>query len=111
LAVSSDERDPLINFVHGIDVYDDNVNNSTTDKRDWFLGSFLHSRPYVIHYADRTVIYAGANDGSSCLDDASLAEPGASSTLPPDRLRTYMKHPRDRWMVRRRPTSLTTVMT
>jgi type IV pilus assembly protein PilY1 len=63
LAVSSGDRDPLINFVRGIDAYDDNVNGSTTDKRDWMLGSFLHSRPYIIHYADRTVIYAGANDG------------------------------------------------
>ena len=63
LDVSSGDRDPLINFIRGIDVYDDNYNGSTTDKRDWMLGSFLHSRPFVIHYADRTVIYAGANDG------------------------------------------------
>lgn len=57
------ERDNLINFVRGIDAYDDNVNTETTDKRNWMLGSFLHSRPYIIHYADRTVVYAGANDG------------------------------------------------
>jgi type IV pilus assembly protein PilY1 len=63
LGVTSAERDNLINFVRGIDVYDDNVNGETTDKRDWMLGSFLHSRPFIIHYADRTVIYAGANDG------------------------------------------------
>jgi len=64
LGVLSDtEKDKLIDFVHGIDVYDDNVNGSITDKRDWFLGSFLHSRPHIIHYADRSVIYAGANDG------------------------------------------------
>ena len=64
LGVSTDtEKNNLISFVRGIDVYDDNVNGVTTDKRDWFLGSFLHSRPHIIHYADRTVIYAGANDG------------------------------------------------
>jgi type IV pilus assembly protein PilY1 len=57
------EKDNLINFVRGIDAYDDNVNGVTTEKREWMLGSFLHSRPYIIHYADRTVIYAGANDG------------------------------------------------
>ena len=34
-----------------------------TAKRDWILGAFIHSRPVVIHYADRSVIYAGANDG------------------------------------------------
>ena len=60
---TTDEKNNLINFVRGIDAYDDNVNGDTTDKRDWMLGSFLHSRPFIIHYADRTVIYAGANDG------------------------------------------------
>jgi type IV pilus assembly protein PilY1 len=63
LGVTDAEKNDLIDFVRGIDVYDDNVNGETTDKRDWMLGSFLHSRPYIIHYADRTVIYAGANDG------------------------------------------------
>jgi type IV pilus assembly protein PilY1 len=64
---TTEERDKLINFVRGIDAYDDNRNGLTDDKRDWMLGSFLHSRPYVIHYgpnaSDRTVIFAGSNDG------------------------------------------------
>jgi type IV pilus assembly protein PilY1 len=63
LGVTSAERDDLINFIRGIDAYDDNVNGDPADNRDWMLGSFLHSRPFIIHYADRTVIYAGANDG------------------------------------------------
>jgi len=75
LDVSSGDRDPLINFVRGIDAYDDNMNGETTDNRDWMLGSFLHSRPYIIHYADRTVIYAGANDGMlHAFDDATGEE-------------------------------------
>jgi type IV pilus assembly protein PilY1 len=76
LGVSTDtDKNNLVNFVRGIDVYDDNVNGDTTDKRDWMLGSFLHSRPYVIHYADRTVIYAGANDGMlHAFDDATGKE-------------------------------------
>ena len=70
-----DERDNLINFVRGIDAYDDNMNGQTTDKRDWMLGSFLHSRPHIIHYADRSVIYAGANDGMlHAFDDATGEE-------------------------------------
>jgi type IV pilus assembly protein PilY1 len=60
---STTEKDKLVNFIRGIDSYDDNVNDDTTDKRDWLLGSFLHSRPAIINYADRTVVYAGANDG------------------------------------------------
>jgi type IV pilus assembly protein PilY1 len=53
----------LINFIRGLDAYGDDPNADTTGKRGWLLGSFLHSRPYVLNYADRTVIYAGANDG------------------------------------------------
>jgi len=64
-------RDKLINFVHGYDAYDDNNNDDTTEKRDWILGSFLHSRPIIIHYPDpnnpnlppRSVIFSGGNDG------------------------------------------------
>jgi type IV pilus assembly protein PilY1 len=75
LGVTSAERDNLINFVRGIDAYDDNVNSSTTDKRDWMLGSFLHSRPFIINYKTQTVIYAGANDGMlHAFDDATGEE-------------------------------------
>ncbi len=69
------EKDALIDFVHGIDVYDDNLNGETDDKRDWLLGSFLHSRPKIIFYKTQTVIYAGANDGMlHAFDDATGEE-------------------------------------
>jgi type IV pilus assembly protein PilY1 len=76
LGVSTDtDKDNLINFVRGIDAYDDNMNSSTTDNRSWMLGSFLHSRPFIIHYADRTVIYAGSNGGMlHAFDDANGEE-------------------------------------
>ena len=75
LDVSSGDRVPLINFVRGIDAYDDNVNGETTDNRDWMLGSFLHSRPFIIYYKNQTVIYAGANDGMlHAFDDATGEE-------------------------------------
>jgi len=63
LADDSTGRDKLVQFVHGYDAYDDNGNGNTTEKRDWILGSFLHSRPLLIHYGTRSVIFAGANDG------------------------------------------------
>jgi type IV pilus assembly protein PilY1 len=56
-------RDELVQFVRGYDAYDDNSNGNTTEKRDWILGSFLHSRPLLIHYGTRSVIFAGSNDG------------------------------------------------
>jgi type IV pilus assembly protein PilY1 len=61
---SANQRDDVINFIHGLDAYDENGNKITSEKRDWILGSFIHSRPVVIHYGETySVIFAGANDG------------------------------------------------
>jgi type IV pilus assembly protein PilY1 len=68
-------RDNLIKFVHGYDAYDDNGNGVYTEKRSWILGSFLHSRPFIIHYSDRSVIFAGSNDGMlHAFDDSNGTE-------------------------------------
>jgi type IV pilus assembly protein PilY1 len=81
-------RDKLINFIHGFDAYDENGNRIVNEKRDWILGSFIHSRPLVIHYGTtRSVIYAGANDGMlHAFDDANGEELWAfiPPTLLPD---------------------------
>ncbi len=58
------EKDKVIDFVYGLDAYDEDADLDTTEKRKWILGSFIHSAPEVVHYNDTTtVIYAGANDG------------------------------------------------
>lgn len=63
-------RDKVIHYIHGLDPYNENGNYDvsgnpiTNEKRDWILGAFIHSRPYIVHYPDKkSVIYAGANDG------------------------------------------------
>lgn len=60
-------RDNVIKFIHGIDAYDENMNGNTTEKREWILGSFIHSRPVVIHYGttsgSKSIIFAGSNEG------------------------------------------------
>ena len=56
-------REKIIDFIHGLDSYDENRNGILNEKRDWILGAFIHSRPLVIHYSDRSIVYAGANDG------------------------------------------------
>jgi len=63
-------RDKVINHIHGLDPYNENGNYDasgnpiTNEKRDWILGAFIHSRPYIVHYSNnKSVIYAGANDG------------------------------------------------
>lgn len=78
----TDGRNKLINFVHGYDAYDDNGNGNTSEKRDWILGSFLHSRPMIIHYPNpsnpsltRSVIFAGSNGGMlHAFDDSDGRE-------------------------------------
>ncbi len=91
----------LINYVHGFDVYDDNSNGSSTDKRSWSLGDILHSKPQVISYAsysfdaaneanctkNKTIIYVGSNDGMlHAFNDCDGSE--AWAFIPPDLLST-----------------------
>jgi type IV pilus assembly protein PilY1 len=76
-------RNKLIDFVYGLDAYDEDGNGNTTEKRDWILGSFLHSRPVIVQYGTRTVIYAGSNDGMlHAFDDSDGSELWAFA--PPD---------------------------
>ena len=59
----------VIDFANGLDPY--NWGHTANGKRNWILGAFIHSRPLVIHYATKSVIYAGANDGMfHAFDDA-----------------------------------------
>jgi type IV pilus assembly protein PilY1 len=77
LGADTSARDKLVRFVHGYDSYDDNGNGNLdpNEKRDWILGSFLHSRPLIVHYETRSVIFAGANDGMlHAFDDSDGSE-------------------------------------
>lgn len=78
LGVSTDtDKNKLINFIHGIDSYDGNLNGNTTEKRSWIFGDVLHSKSQIIHYSsytystsneancntNKTIIYVCSNDG------------------------------------------------
>lgn len=86
LGVSSADRDKLINFIRGIDTYDENGNGNTTEERAWKLGDIFHSSPVLVtpplapstdasynsfktetsprNVKNRpTILIAGANDG------------------------------------------------
>jgi len=56
----------LVDFVRGVDVNDDNVNNSYADVRPSVHGDVAHSRPLPVNYGGSTgvVVYYGANDGA-----------------------------------------------
>jgi type IV pilus assembly protein PilY1 len=70
------ERNQITNFVRGHDVYDEDGDFDTTEPRRWILGSFIHSRPEIVHYnSTTTVIYSGANDGMlHAFDDTTGKE-------------------------------------
>jgi type IV pilus assembly protein PilY1 len=90
----------LINFVHGIDVYDDNGNGNNTEKRAWIFGDVLHSKPFVMNYAsytpfnatteatctiNKTMIFVASNDGMvHAINDCDGTE--AWAFIPPDML-------------------------
>ncbi len=80
-AANNTEHDKIIDFVRGIDSYDENGNGNFTEERAWKLGDIFHSTPVLItppvlalndssyqafktSQAGRTkVLIAGANDG------------------------------------------------
>ena len=95
----STEKDKVINFIHGIDAYDDNSDGNTTQKREWIMGDVLHSKPMVVNYemylfntaneancaVNKTMIFAGANDGMlHAIRDCDGSE--AWSYIPPELL-------------------------
>lgn len=52
-AADATERDLIIQWARGVDVDDENENDSIIDTRPWILGDPLHSKPLVINYGAR----------------------------------------------------------
>ncbi len=90
----------LVNFLYGIDSYDQNVNGNFTENRPWIMGDVLHSRPLVINYkaydtsnsnnegdctVNQSMIFVGSNDGMlHAFNDCKGQEVWAF--VPPDML-------------------------
>jgi type IV pilus assembly protein PilY1 len=58
----------LINYIYGLDAYDEDEDSNKSEKRDYILGDILHAKPLIIDYASdpddpHRVIYVGTNDG------------------------------------------------
>ncbi len=75
LAATTD-RDKLVNYVYGYDAYDQDVDGSTTEKRDWILGDILHSKPLVVSY--RSYVYTGEGD---CNENWTLVFVGGNDGM------------------------------
>jgi type IV pilus assembly protein PilY1 len=74
---STGDKDNIINFLSGLDPYDEDSNSITNEKRSWIFNDILHSKPLVVNYAaydftttneadcsvNKTMIFIGDNDG------------------------------------------------
>lgn len=47
-AGSSSEKDNIINFIRGVDTYDEDGDSNTTEQRAWKLGDIFHSTPVLV---------------------------------------------------------------
>jgi type IV pilus assembly protein PilY1 len=65
-AFFASERDKIINFTRGVDLFNDNSRLGNTDVRPSVHGDVAHSRPLPVNYGSSTgvVLYYGANDGT-----------------------------------------------
>jgi type IV pilus assembly protein PilY1 len=105
LGVADDTaKNNLIHYIHGIDVYDDDFDQDTTDKREWILGDILHSKPAIVTYGtysfipsnennpsvNKTMIYVGSNDGM--LHAFRDADGGEEWAFIPDNLLPNLKN-------------------
>jgi type IV pilus assembly protein PilY1 len=65
-AMSDLERDNIVSFTSGQDIFDANNNTVTTDVQAAVHGDVAHSRPLPVNYGGTTgvVLYYGANDGT-----------------------------------------------
>jgi type IV pilus assembly protein PilY1 len=82
----TDAHVDLINFLIGLDSYDDDIDGVYNEKRETILGDILHSRPLIIDYSSsQRVIYVGTNEGMlHAFDDSNGSEKWAF--IPPDLL-------------------------
>ena len=48
LGVADADRDKVIDFIRGVDTYDENANGNTTEERAWKLGDIFHSTPVLV---------------------------------------------------------------
>jgi Tfp pilus tip-associated adhesin PilY1 len=64
--MTDQQRDNIINFTIGQDIFDNNTNANASDVRPSIHGDVAHSRPVPVNYGASTgvVLYYGANDGS-----------------------------------------------
>jgi type IV pilus assembly protein PilY1 len=75
-AGSASQRTNIINYISGVDAYDEDLDGNLTETRAWVMGDVVHSVPAVVYYsATDALVLIGGNDGMlHAFDDATGAE-------------------------------------
>lgn len=70
----SSDFNSFLQWLRGVDIFDDNFNGSTTDARK-LMGDPLHSRPILVSYSDNeNIVFVSTNEGFLHAIDASTGE-------------------------------------
>jgi type IV pilus assembly protein PilY1 len=82
-AVDTTERNNIINWTRGTDIFDEDGDLNVTEMRPSALGDVVHSRPVAVDYGGTTgvVVFYGANDGMLHAVDGNQVGTGAGSEL------------------------------
>lgn len=71
--ISNSEFDQLVNWLSGIDVFDENLDGSYSDARR-LMGDPLHSRPILVSYGDKDIVFVSTNEGFLHATNAATGE-------------------------------------
>jgi len=95
-------KNKIINYIYGLDSYDEDVDTNISEQRAWVMGDVLHSKPTIQSYnnytttdesnpaINKTVLFVGTNDGQlHAFSDADGSE--LWSFVPPSFL-PYLKN-------------------
>jgi type IV pilus assembly protein PilY1 len=76
----------IINYIRGMDVFDEDDDSYTSENREVITGDLIHGEPLLVKYDSSTaVMYFGANDGMlHAVSDSDGSEMWAF--IPPDQL-------------------------
>jgi len=75
-AADATERTKIINWIRGIDTYDEDGDTNVTETRNWRFYDPIHSRPVVVNYGGTSStpimkLFVGTNDGALHLINES----------------------------------------
>lgn len=88
--ISNSEFTQLVKWLSGVDVFDENLDGSYTDARR-LMGDPLHSRPILVSYGDKDIVFVSTNEGFLHATNAATGEE-EFAFIPQELLRNSYDH-------------------